>query len=98
MRAKSSAAYVLITVFIAAFPFLWPLIPAAANALGNGTDDKARNAIRDVAPHYVPWFDAIWRPSSPDMERILFTMQALLGALIFIGVLHALRQRSGREK
>lgn len=93
MRLKQAVVYAAIAVFVAALPFLWPLLPPAADALGNGTDDKARNAIREVAPDYRPWFESLWRPSTPETERLLFTVQALAGTLVFIAAFRALREK-----
>lgn len=48
-----------------------------------GTDDKARDMVLRIAPHYEPWVGALFEPVSEGVTSLLFLFQALLG----IGVL-----------
>jgi len=43
-----------------------------------GTDDAASEAVED----YEPWFSSFWEPPSPEIESLLFAVQAAIGALI----------------
>jgi cobalt transport protein len=98
MRLRNLVFYILAAACVAALPYLWTLAPSTANALGNGTDDKARKAIEEVSPAYRPWAESFWRPSSPEMERSLFTVQALAGTLVFLAVVRILRKKSESGK
>lgn len=52
------------------------------NAEFGGADGQAEEAIIEVAPDYEPWFHAIWEPPSGEIESLLFSLQAALGAII----------------
>ncbi|AKG91278.1 cobalt transport protein [Geoglobus ahangari] len=47
-----------------------------------GADEKAEEAIGEIAPHYEPWFSPIWEPPSGEIESFLFSLQSAIGALI----------------
>jgi cobalt/nickel transport protein len=58
-----------------------------------GTDDQARAAI--AATGYQPWAEPLWRPPSPQIESLLFALQAAAGA----GLLgYVLGRRHGKAK
>jgi cobalt/nickel transport protein len=80
-------------IFLGLMPFLWPFVPVAANALQKGTDDGARNAIREISPTFQPWSDSLWRPPDATSERVLFSLQAIAGGLTLYWAISALRKR-----
>ena len=45
-----------------------------------GSDDQGTSAIAALAPAYRPWFQPLWTPPSPEVESLLFSLQAALGA------------------
>lgn len=45
-----------------------------------GSDNQAEGVIQAVAPDYKPWFHSILKPSSGEIESLLFALQAALGA------------------
>ena len=45
-----------------------------------GTDDLAEQAITVIKPNYRPWFKPLWEPPSAEIESLLFSLQAALGA------------------
>jgi len=47
-----------------------------------GADEKAEEAITKIDPNYEPWFSPIWEPPSGEIESLLFSLQAAIGALI----------------
>jgi cobalt/nickel transport protein len=49
-----------------------------------GTDDQAAGAIKTLAPAYKPWLNSTRTTSDPETERVLFALQAAIGAA-FIG-------------
>lgn len=46
----------------------------------NGADDKAKLAITMLNPDYKPWFKPIWQPPGNEIESLLFSLQAAIGA------------------
>lgn len=47
-----------------------------------GADALAEDKIAELAPDYEPWFSPIWEPPSGEIESLLFSTQAAIGALI----------------
>ena len=45
-----------------------------------GSDDQASTAIQTLAPSYKPWFKSIFNSPSPDINALLFALQAAIGA------------------
>jgi len=65
--------------------FAAPLLLAPSSDYG-GSDSVAEQAISDTG--YQPWFSPIWEPPSGEIETLLFSLQAAIGALIigyFVG-------------
>lgn len=50
------------------------------NGIFSGSDDAAGKAIEKTG--YKPWFSPIWEPPSDEIESLLFTLQAVIGAVI----------------
>jgi cobalt/nickel transport protein len=46
----------------------------------SGSDGEAEKAITEVQPGYEPWFQPLFEPPSGEVESMLFTSQAALGA------------------
>ncbi|TDA63806.1 MAG: energy-coupling factor ABC transporter substrate-binding protein [Clostridia bacterium] len=65
----------LLAVFLLALPLV--LNRGAEFA---GSDGQAQEAITAVAPGYQPWFSSLWQPPSPEVETLLFSLQAAAGA------------------
>jgi cobalt/nickel transport protein len=45
-----------------------------------GSDDHASTAIKELAPGYKPWFKSIFNSPSPEIDTLLFALQAAIGA------------------
>ncbi len=45
-----------------------------------GSDDQAAAAVKTIAPGYKPWFAPIFKTPSPEIDTLLFTLQAAIGA------------------
>ena len=45
-----------------------------------GADDKAQQAIGEIAPDYKPWFAPLLEPASAEIASLLFALQAAIGA------------------
>ena len=64
-----------------------------------GADGQAQDVIGEVKPEYEPWYRNFWEPPSGEIESMLFSLQAAIGAgLVFYcigyyGGRHAERNR-----
>jgi cobalt/nickel transport protein len=45
-----------------------------------GSDDQGSAAVLSSRPGYKPWAHPIWTPPSPEIESLLFALQAAVGA------------------
>jgi len=45
-----------------------------------GSDGQAEEYILQADPGYKAWFSSIWEPPGPEIESLLFALQAALGA------------------
>lgn len=69
-----------------------------SNTNFTGTDDKAKNAIIQIAPNYKPWIKNIWQPPGKEMESFLFAVQAGVGSFIMGYILGFGRgKKAGKE-
>ncbi|SHF06614.1 cobalt/nickel transport protein [Caldanaerobius fijiensis DSM 17918] len=66
---------VLLVIGIAVFPLI-----TLNNAKFTGSDDKAEQMITSIDKTYKPWFKPIWEPPSSEIESLLFSLQAAVGA------------------
>lgn len=46
----------------------------------SGADGKAEEAISQINNSYEPWFSSFWEPPGGEVESLLFSLQAALGA------------------
>ncbi|MFH1774646.1 MAG: energy-coupling factor ABC transporter substrate-binding protein [Methanobacteriota archaeon] len=76
----------LVTIFLVS---LFLPIVLAEGEKWSGTDDQAEGVIGELTGgEYKPWFEPIWEPPSGEIESLLFTLQAAIGAITigyFIG-------------
>lgn len=73
----------------------------AKNAEFGGSDDKAEKAITEMNANYKPWFSPVWEPPSGEIETLLFSLQAALGAGFigyYIGYMRGRRRKADVEK
>ncbi len=80
-------------VVIGVLPLVLPL-GGAAPAF-RGSDDEGTDAIATLAPGYRPWVRPLWTPPGDEVESLLFSLQAALGAGL-IGYYIGLRR--GRQR
>ena len=52
----------------------------AGTEVFGGADGEAMDAARAINPEYEPWFEPLWEPPSGEIESMLFTLQAAIGA------------------
>jgi cobalt/nickel transport protein len=45
-----------------------------------GADGQAEEVISEINPNYEPWFSPLIEPASGEIESLLFSLQAAIGA------------------
>lgn len=63
-----------------------------------GADDQAEAVIGEVQPEYEPWFQPVFTPPSDQVESLLFTAQAAVGAGVIGYVLGLYKERSRQAR
>ena len=66
-------------VLLAVIPLLMHR-PGADEELFGGADGQAEELITQIRPDYEPWFSSFWEPPSGEIESMLFSLQAAIGA------------------
>jgi cobalt/nickel transport protein len=69
----------LLLLFVVILLTVIPLFILKGAEFG-GADGQAEQVISEIAPDYKPWFNAIWEPPSGEIESLLFSLQAAIGA------------------
>jgi cobalt/nickel transport protein len=86
----------IVLVMMAMVVALTPLVMVRQHSASwNGTDGQAVEIVHAVQPEYRPWTTSLWKPPSTEIESLLFSLQAAIGA----GALgYALGWFSGRAR
>jgi len=71
----TNIALILLVVIIAVVPLL-----LQKGAEFSGADSQAESVIFDLQADYKPWFSPVWEPPSGEVESLLFSLQAAIGA------------------
>ncbi len=53
---------------------------SSSDEIFSGSDSQGTDLI--LSEGYKPWFNSIWEPPSAEIESLLFSLQAAIGALI----------------
>ncbi|KIQ95679.1 Energy-coupling factor transporter probable substrate-capture protein CbiN [Anoxybacillus thermarum] len=83
-------------LFLAAFLIVLPLVVVKHTEFA-GADALAEEMIQQLAPNYEPWFDVFFEPPGGEVETLLFSLQAAIGAGVigYIIGLYRGRKRNG---
>lgn len=73
-----------------------PLVLPGIGGEFKGSDDMATDAIGEARPGYQPWAQPLWKPPSDEVESLLFSLQAAIGAGI-LGYVIGRRHSSRRD-
>ncbi|MGL6105620.1 energy-coupling factor ABC transporter substrate-binding protein [Romboutsia sp.] len=79
MNIKQISKNNIVLLIIAVLIIVAPLILNSSAEYG-GADGKAQNVINEINPEYKPWFSSIYEPPSGEIESLIFSVQAALGA------------------
>lgn len=63
-----------------------------------GADGQAEEVITEIQPGYEPWFASIFEPASGEIESLLFSSQAAVGAGIIGYAIGLYKGRSQQPK
>lgn len=97
MKLSKMAKTNMILVILAVVLIITPLV-INPNAEYGGADGEAETLITEIAPDYEPWFESFYEPPSGEIESLLFSVQAALGAgIIFYYLGYKKGQRKGRK-
>ena len=99
-RYKVSVIINIVLVLLVIALAVIPLI-IAKDAQFTGTDDKAEQLITQIKDDYEPWVKPFWEPPSPEVESLLFALQAALGAGVigyYIGYVRGRKKKVESEK
>ncbi|MGI8384621.1 energy-coupling factor ABC transporter substrate-binding protein [Robertmurraya sp. P23] len=80
---KKNRLLFMLIIFLVAIPLIFK-----SSASFSGTDTEAIAVIAELAPSYTPWIENLWKPSSSEVESLLFAVQASIGSVVigyFIG-------------
>lgn len=92
---KKNLLLIGIVVLIATIP-----LAMFGGAEFGGADGQAEDVISEINPNYEPWFESFWEPPSGEIESLLFSVQAGLGAGFigyYIGYLRGKKSRDGKD-
>ena len=74
-----------------------PLLTVKNSEFG-GADGEAEGVIAEIAPEYEPWAEPIMEPPGGETERLLFCLQAALGAGVIGYAFGTFRERTRKEE
>lgn len=76
---KSARKINWLLLLLAVVLIITPLVLNSGAEYG-GADGEAEELITQINPGYEPWFSSIYEPPSGEIESLLFSIQAALGA------------------
>lgn len=97
MKFSKMAKTNIILLILAVLLIIIPLVMNPGAEYG-GADGEAETLITEIAPDYEPWFESFYEPPSGEIESLLFSVQAALGAgIIFYYLGYKKGQHKGRK-
>lgn len=96
MMDKKPIILLALVVVIVAFPLALYNGKGESQSYFGGSDDQGPAYITSTG--YVPWFHSIWEPPSPEIENLLFAVQAAIGAIIIGYILGYYKGQANERK
>ncbi|GAA0101765.1 energy-coupling factor ABC transporter substrate-binding protein [Paraclostridium bifermentans] len=69
----------ILLLIVTVILIITPLILNSTAEYG-GADGEAESLISEINPNYKPWFNSLYEPPSGEIESLLFSTQAAIGA------------------
>jgi cobalt/nickel transport protein len=91
--SKSNLFLILGVVILAGSPLV--LMPRAEFS---GADTQSTEGIEKLSPGYKPWFEAVFKPQSGEVETFLFATQAAIGSGVTCYILGLYKGRTERRR
>lgn len=79
VKSKSKLKLNLALLLLVVVLIITPLVINSGAEYG-GADGEAESLITEIRPDYEPWFSSLYEPPSGEIESLLFSTQAALGA------------------
>lgn len=82
MSTNSKAKTKNLNFILLALTIILIITPLVLNATAEygGADGEAEGLITQINPDYEPWFNSLYEPPSGEIESLLFSTQAAIGA------------------
>lgn len=82
MSANSKTKTKNLNFILLALTVILIITPLVLNATAEygGADGEAEGVITQINPGYEPWFNSLYEPPSGEVESLLFSTQAAIGA------------------
>lgn len=96
MNSRKNGWTNLLLLFVVVLLAVTPLLLVRGTDFG-GSDDKAEAAIKEIQPAYTPWFKSMIELPGGEVETLLFSVQAAVGAGVIGYVIGFYRGRSLRR-
>lgn len=90
---KRSLLLLVVAVLLTVAPLLF--IP---HSDFGGTDGQAEKTIQVIAPHYQPWAQTIFEPPGGEVETLLFSVQAAVGAGVIGYIIGVYKGRANKRE
>lgn len=90
---KKNLLLILAAVIIVVVPLIF-----LQDAEFAGADGLAEEAITEIDPDYVPWFDSLIELPSGEIESLLFCVQAAIGSGVVCFILGRMTAKPERQK
>lgn len=94
---KRNFILIFLALFLMIFPFLYNSGGKTEEKF-SGTDALAEKYIETLAKDYQRWFQPIFEPPSKEIESLLFTLQAAIGALVLGYVIGYFKGKRANDK
>lgn len=79
VKSKSKLKLNLALLLLVVVLIITPLVINSGAEYG-GADGEAESLITEIRSDYEPWFSSLYEPPSGEIESLLFSTQAALGA------------------